>query len=364
MSVSGDRLFARVGSQVTVRQPNAFSPRFEGNRLVCLSLAREGSSLWKYPLEQDEVEFEQEGWAFEGPPICDGDRVYVAMRRSQSPPEAYVACFDIQKFESRVEKVSLKWRRRICSADTPGHGQLNELTHNLLTLAEGKLYYNTNLGAVAALSADDGTLLWAYSYPRAVAGHLYEPPPHFYRDLNPCIYHQGLVIAAPTDCDSIIALDAGTGELVWRAWSNTEHPIHLLGVGGGNLIATGSSVWWIDAVNGKLRAVWPETGNGGAVRGYGRGLLAGGNIYWPTREEIFVFDQRVYLEGGRRDIALKQRIRLTQDQLDEPGQDRPPVTGGNLVVADRKLLVATADHLFAFDLLSDSPPVAKAKDGT
>jgi hypothetical protein len=159
-------------------------------------------------------------------------------------------------------------------------------------------------------------------------------------------------------------LDAGTGELVWRAWSNTEHPIHLLGVGGGNLIATGSSVWWIDAVNGKLRAVWPETGNGGAVRGYGRGLLADGNIYWPTREEIFVFDQRVYLEGGRSDISLKKRIPLTQEQLGEPGHSGPLLTGGNLVVADRKLLITTADYLFAFDLLTDRPPMAQAEDGS
>ena len=61
-----------------------------------------------------------------------------------------------------------------------------EITHNLLTLTGGTLYYNTNLGAVAALSADDGRLLWVSLYPRARRGDLTNLAPHWRRDLNPC----------------------------------------------------------------------------------------------------------------------------------------------------------------------------------
>ena len=53
----------------------------------------------------------------------------------------------------------------LCSAETPAGGQMEELTHDLLTLDEGVLYANTNLGAVGAVSALDGHLLWISTYP-------------------------------------------------------------------------------------------------------------------------------------------------------------------------------------------------------
>src|SRR2546421_102772 len=42
-----------------------------------------------------------------------------------------------------------------------------ECTHTLLTLHQGTLYYNTNLGVVAALDAQDGVIQWLVAYRRA-----------------------------------------------------------------------------------------------------------------------------------------------------------------------------------------------------
>ena len=63
------------------------------------------------------------------------------MRKSDVRPQAHVACFDAETGRRR-------WRTMICAAETPGGGQTDEITHNLLTLEQGTLYYNTNLGAV------------------------------------------------------------------------------------------------------------------------------------------------------------------------------------------------------------------------
>jgi outer membrane protein assembly factor BamB len=302
-----------------------------------LNLRRQGALEWQYPRAGEEGDFR--GWAFEGPPVADGDGVYAAMRRTDARPQAHIACFDAQTGR-------LRWRRKICTADTPTHGRQNEMTHTLLTLAEGMLYYNTNLGAVAAISTHDGMVQWVYQYPRARSGDLSTPPAHFYRDLNPCIFHQGLVIAAPSDSPRIFALDSNTGMIVWRSAPMDTHPVHLLGVGNGNLIATGKSAWWLNAVTGRAAFVWPEPGNREAPRGYGRGVLAGGRVYWPTREEIYVFDQRVYVQDGQRYIVQQPPIQLTRPDVDV----RQQVTGGNLVVGGDTLLIATAEKLIAYQL--------------
>jgi outer membrane protein assembly factor BamB len=336
VTVHGNKLFARVGSQVT-RRPQQFGVSRYRNRLVCLDLRRQGALEWQYPIDVHDRSYD--GWAFEGPPLTDGTGVYVSMRRDGSQPEAHLACFGAQTGQ-------LLWRRRICTGNFPTDGRRNEMTHTLLTLAEGVLYYNTNLGAVAAVSARDGVVRWVYQYPRARTVDLSTPPAHFYRDLNPCIFYRGLVIAAPRDSEQIFALDTGSGRLVWRSAPMDAHPFHLLGVGSGYLIATGKSVWWLNAVTGRAEYVWPEPGNRAAPLGYGRGVLAGGKIYWPTREEIYVFDQRVHNENGRRYIAQEPSIPLTRP--DAVGNNQ--VTGGNLVVGADTLLIATADSLFGYRL--------------
>ena len=138
-------------------QPQGATAAAGPGYLVCLDLAAEGRLLWKIAPE--------EGWTFEGSPVADEQGVYVAMRRHDIRPQAAVACFE-------ADTGRLRWRRFICGAETPARGVLPEYTHNLLTLSGGVLYYNTNLGAVAALRADDGRILWVSLYPRALRGDL------------------------------------------------------------------------------------------------------------------------------------------------------------------------------------------------
>ena len=334
LTVHNGKLYARLGSSVTGRpsvEPGA------ANYLVCLDLQREGAELWRYPREDNLADFVEGKWAFEGPPVSDGQNVYAAMRRSDVQPQYHVACFDAQTGE-------LRWRRFVCKADTPAHDMMKETTHNLLTLHEGMLYCNTNMGAVAAISAARGEVRWVYQYERAGGEYDYATPPaHFYRDLNPCIYYQGMVIAAPSDCEKVVALDAVTGDLLWYSAHGTltaTHPVHLLGVAQGHLIATGKNVWWIDVVTGKPVAIWPKYSRD-LEEAYGRGVLSGEEIYWPTREEMIVFDQQPL---GLDQPRILRRIRLARPDLELP------LSGGNLIVARGHLLIATNDWLFGYQL--------------
>ena len=70
-TVHGTYVFVRLGSQITSwPDTNAADKR---GALVVLDLAQQGKLI-------AEIKPENERWSFEGPPVCEGSRFYVAMR--------------------------------------------------------------------------------------------------------------------------------------------------------------------------------------------------------------------------------------------------------------------------------------------
>jgi hypothetical protein len=289
--------------------------------LVCLDLKAEGRLMWKIAPE--------EGWAFEGSPVADGVNVYVGMRRG-GVPEAHVACFDAQTGRRL-------WRVFVCGAETPARGMFPQNTHNLLTLDRQTLYYNTNLGAVAAISARDGRLQWVSLYPRARDGNLLELAPHWSRDLNPCLCDHGTLLVAPADSPRVFALDAATGQILWQTGPEVQDVVHLLGTTAEHLIASGDRLYWIGLKGeerGRVKHVWPD---GPDKLGYGRGLLAGEEVLWPTREKIYVFDQQTARQKKVIDLVPRG------------------ASGGNLLVAGGRVLISTSRELIALGRQDGSP---------
>ncbi len=313
LTIHDDLLIARVGSPLTGRRsddPNPHTPA----TIVVLDLSKQGK------LVCNPIHTENSKWAFEGTPVTDGGMLYVALRHSNVRRQAYVAAYDLESGRER-------WRRKICTAATPAPNGY-EMTHNLLTLAEGNLFFNSNLGVVCSLRARDGNLNWLTVYPRehnptSIDGN---EALHWFRDLNPCMFHRGTVLVAPADTADIFALDAGTGQMIWTTVAGDV--VHLLGVSDEKLIASGNHLWWLDVYNGRTRA------RDSSAVGYGRGILSGETLYWPTQERIFVFDAKITVAGAK---TIRQPIDLT----------RRGVTGGNLVIADNTLLISTTDQLVA-----------------
>lgn len=316
LTSDGRRVFARIGSPVTTRPREEVRPAHT-SQLIGLDIERQGKLLWE-PIEPEA------GFAFEGSPVSDDSNLYVALRQSQAQPQLHVACYDIKTGQ-------LRWRRWVCGAESPALGRAEELTHHLLTLKDGAVYVNTNLGCVAALEAATGEIRWLTRYPRAETDPSsgVQSPVHFQRDPAPCVFYRGIVLAAPSDCEFILALDSATGQLLWKA--SPDDVVHLLGVGGGNVIASGRRLWWFDVATGETVARFPMARRG-EPQGFGRGTLAGNVVYWPTKSNIYVFDQRT-AKPARQPIDLSAR----------------DLTGGNLIVAGGYLLVATADKIYAFN---------------
>lgn len=319
--------YGRVGPPITAHPERR--PEISDDRIVGLDLQREG--LLALRIAPGEA-----AWSFDGAPVSDGRRLFVAMRRSGASPNAYVACFDTTSGQRL-------WRTSIGSADTPAGSFGDEITHNLLTLAGDRIYFNTNLGLVAALDAKSGEICWLAKYPR-LTGQKFAPtsamPLHFDRDPSPAVYHDGLVIVAPSDTPSIIAVDADTGKTVWVN-NDLADALQLLGVVGQKLVVSGNRLASVAVPTGKTAWIWPESSTAG-VRGMGRGLVAGSEIFWPTRNEIYVLDP----ESGAR---TRSPISLS------PVSD----CGANLAAADGCLIIAGYDKLQCFG--PPTPPPARKR---
>lgn len=331
LTVAGDRLVARVGPSATSLPTESRAvPATARSKIVVLDVSNAGQGR----LAVDPIELDDELLAVDGTPVLEGRWLYAVLRRSDVRPEVLVACYDLA-----VNPPRQRWRTSIAAAETPGSGQLFEITHNLLSLDGDTLYLNTNLGAVAALAADTGDVRWLHAYPRVKLGDLRRlaETGHFYRDLTPCLVHRDAAIVAPFDSPAIFALDAATGAMRWST-DTAADAIHLLGAAGDTLWASGDRLYAFDVRTGRLVGRWPEAVKA-EPRGIGRGAIVGDAILWPTRHELCVFDARAKTNGA---MLVPQQPPVNWARLG--------VTGGNLTWSNGLLLVATENELAAFVL--------------
>lgn len=353
LSACGDKVFTRMGSPISSpsgRRAGLWLAKDQGF-LLGLDLATQGKPLEGFPLLPPAAD-----WTFEGTPLCDEGAIYVAMRRTEAArSQLYLAAFEllttptgaIDESDERSRQTGrLKWQRRICSSATLGDGDLDQLSHLLITRDGNRLYFNTSAGAVASVDARDGHLLWLVKYPRAAArtGNPDQPEQHLFRDLTPCLAWKGLVFVAPADSDRLFALEAASGQLAWSLPKGAaDDAVHLLGVMDDTLVVSGDSIYWIDAYSGQMMAQFPAGRLGGteksapSPRGFGRGLIAGNRIWWPTREAIYVFEARPL----KTDFGWQPKL-VRQVPLAPLG-----ITGGNLLFANDVVLIAGSDHLVA-----------------
>ena len=178
-------------------------------------------------------------------------------------------------------------------------------------------------------ATDGGRVRWISLYPRRRQGNRMRLAAHWGRSLNPCVYYRGTLLVAPTDSRRIFALDALTGQILWQTGSQVEDAVHLLGVADDQLIASGRRLYWIGLGcdrQGRIWHVWPPTRS---LRPQGRGVLAERRVYLPADDRVYVFDQQ--------SAELKRIIDLRSKG----------VAGGNLLVADGQLLIATENELVA-----------------
>ncbi len=339
LTAYGRRVFARMGGVGGPYFPGMGVPPGRGeSSILALDWNAQGKLLWERKASSLVLPNRPAARAafgrtvsFEGTPVADADSVYVAVVDRREQTATYVACLD-------AELGATRWVRYVGTASTDGDfiggpglpmpTAGHDSGHRLLSLDGPTIYYQTNLGAVVAIDTDTGSIRWAAAYPRSETGRSSSGD----RDLNPAVVDQGRVFVAPADSDAIYAFSADTGRLLWKTEAIPEDVrlSHLLGVAKGRLVATGDRVLLFDAATGKLLHAWPDAGK--SLEGYGRGLLAGDYIYWPTKDEIQILDQR----SG---VRAEQPIKLHETYH---------TGGGNLAAGDGYLIVSQADGIVVF----------------
>jgi outer membrane protein assembly factor BamB/tetratricopeptide (TPR) repeat protein len=340
LTTVGHKIYARMGGMNAAFLGGMGNGGRSSSSIIALDWETQGKLLWErksttiaLPNQPVDRNGNNRTVSFEGTPVADARNVYVAVTDRREQTASYIASFD-------AETGATRWVHYLGTASPDidvffgmpmqmGMTAPGDFNHRLLTLDGPTLYYQTNLGAVLAVEAETGATLWVATYPRQEPSRLGNSSE---RDLNPAVVHDGRVIVAPSDADAIFAFDAASGRLLWKSdpIADDVKLSHVLGVAKDRLVATGNRVLLFDVKTGKLVHAWPDSGK--SLEGFGRGLLAGDFIYWPTKSEIQILDQRTAL---RAEPPIK---------LEETYHTR----GGNLVAGDGYLIVAQADGMVVF----------------
>lgn len=350
LSAAGDRVFATFAAALPAFSSFRAADRSSdvgGSRLVGLDLNRDGALFFRQAPRA-------KGWMFAGAPIvvravpnanfygdrADGDRVLVATVQHDVRRRISIACFD-------VASQRLLWRREVCELDNnfgddfaaeKNQHASTRVAPVMLTVDSGIVYCNTNCGAIAAMRASDGHLLWIRTYPRTAV----VPTTSSGRaiaDGLPCpvIFCRGLLLIVPTDSCELLALDAADGAIVWRR-PTPARGARLVGVAGEKLVLSGSRLWAFRTATGELLAGWGDETAGKNGRA-GQGAIAGDTIYWPARcqptgQAILAVDiasgQTTEIMAGGEPWRLSQ----PSDAASASGSTHVIVAGGRLVVAN------------------------------
>ncbi|MBV9123408.1 MAG: PQQ-like beta-propeller repeat protein [Planctomycetes bacterium] len=326
LTVADDRVYVRMGAQAIAPWKEGL-PRGESDSfLVSLNLRpdRNGNRqrwLVKKPL----VDRRKAAEFFEGSPVVSGGRVYLAATRyADGSLTTAVECYD-------ADTGAPCWRGPVDLCESRGFPEAERrYRHHLLTLAGPNVVYCSHTGAIVALEAATGRRLWAVRYPsrgaRTAEG---EPSP---RDLAPCLFAANRLLAAPGDYDRLLCLDPDTGRTLWQGEPPVE-VVHLLGVAEGKLIfTTPSDIRAVDVATGRTLRHWMQPNDGTSrLPPFGRGLLAGHLVFWPTRQGLRVLN----LESGEP-AEEWYPFQLSRERL------------GNLALAHGCLVVAGARDLWVY----------------
>jgi outer membrane protein assembly factor BamB/outer membrane protein assembly factor BamD (BamD/ComL family) len=362
----------------------AFAQR--DTRLVCLD-RRTGREKWivrPANLPGDTLQ----GLELTGTPLVVNDNVFITGHSGTTSQfqDCYLLCFDTSgHFRFATYIASANSGAAIFDGD---FGNLNQDVPQL-GYSSGRVFVLSNLGALAAVDAYDGSIVWLNLYPRQQNNDVVrqfgfrggwgrvqtQPDSDRPWTSSPLVISDGKVFSLPTDGQYLIAYDAGTGSEVKRLkLSHFNGAETILGVIGDKIILDGSSgegaderirVLCLNWKNyemanfpGENMIVWKAsyTDHTDAAKSglRGRGFLTTDAAYIPTQNKLLKIDLKfgknvaMYPEGDRTWDSSESagNVLVTQDHLILAGPERVNVyTDLNLAKAklDKEVAAAPED---------------------
>jgi outer membrane protein assembly factor BamB len=329
VTVSGHRVYCPMfpDRQEARQQMGRRSQKFLGPSLLrALDLAT-GEELWdtdstlvdvggsRVPLIEH-LGLEKSDFCFGGPPVVRENRVYVAVMTSPwTGRQCWVLCLDARNGQP------------VWCTDLGTAPQTKEMSVALLAEEDGTVVISTNYGVIAALDSTTGDFEWLVKYMGTRPKRSQHRPA-----ASPPVIAGGQVYVLTQDCDELLAFDRWTGleaalpkptqEIAW------SELVHFIGRADDWLVFSGPRNVALRPLDGQVVNL-PEAENGR----FGRGTIAGGYLYLPTRTELSVFDTR----------SWKQVESLKWPEPTGPGN--VIVSGPNLVHMSDRLDLCTSGEL-------------------
>jgi outer membrane protein assembly factor BamB/tetratricopeptide (TPR) repeat protein len=204
------------------------------------------------------------------------------------------------------------------SSDYLGMGS----TVSIPLVVDGYAYVLTNLGFLASVDVVDGQIRWLQAYGRLTdQGKVQSIRDRRRWQANPILARDGLLYLAPQDTDSLVCIDAPTGEIVWK-FPRDVHTT-MLGFHDGKLILGGRSIRAL-ALDGEShgRAVWRWKPPNTNLISLGRSAL--------VRDRVLVSDLNALYTI---DLSTGKELSVALWDFRGGGGNLAPLPSGHLAVA-------------------------------
>ena len=222
--------FSRLGRPTWRLSDGDTTAAGDGSSLVALSVRPDGAQVaWEIGGGKGSDELLRQAKYLSAPTFHEG-RLYVLARRANRYHALCLSAADgTLHWETPLGLVPMRggammsWHQAYALEVTTERGSLP-------AVADGMAYFATNAGIVEALDTVRGEPVWAHQYDSAVTGSsekastidlqgqairvatLRQP----YWPVNPLVVAQGRLVCLPCDSDSVLALHAQRGDLLWR----------------------------------------------------------------------------------------------------------------------------------------------------
>ncbi len=316
-------------SFITVKFP------FPKRQLICFD-AYTGKVLWR----MGGLRFQKGGrpgdaLSFSAPPTPHKGLLYVTAIRQDhqtDPFEHHVLCID----PDAPDGGRIVWSTFVASGGTEINlfgNSTRESTSSPVAVTDDSVLVCTNHGAVGCVDRRSGRLRWVAKYQQLPVAptrsvNVRRNPPEWTPTAP--VVGCGQVCVAPSDSPWLYGFDLRDGKRLWEK-GRARDIRTIYGISGTRLVVGGDAIEWYDLASketpAKLADRFVPTQGG---RGAGRGLIAADGVYLPMTDGLY----KVKTGKGRPEATF----------LRWPGR----TDGGNLVVADGAIIVASLDEMVAF----------------
>ncbi|MBN2491001.1 MAG: PQQ-binding-like beta-propeller repeat protein [Planctomycetes bacterium] len=290
-----------------------------------------GALLWSHQAGQLPDEMDRTDREFlarvsiPSPPVARDDTIYCGASHFEGKVYCYLAAFDVRTGRPRWHRLISTGQETLNMFGRP----VEEPVLGVPAVDDGVVYFTTNLGVVAAVDAQLGRIRWLATYPQAPRPGqvmIVEPVPPPGWQLCPTLLKDGVVVAAPTDSQYLLGLDAGTGRLLWthRRESGALVLRYVLGIRDGVVFASGNGLVALDLRTG--REAWPPLHFPPDEQTSWRGAVTAEGVLVPTTKQLRLHDLRT----GALLVDPPARWESPNDQA------------GNVVASSEEVLITTS----------------------